>query len=102
MASTLNITPPALVGGVSFIVLQMTVVTDGVTVSDQYFNFHANDFSTIYDTLSPNMAVLHLGNQHSFTMSNGDYSIINYNGSVEADVVSAVLQITGAVAVFTT
>ena len=100
--ATLNITPPALVGGVSFIVLQMTVVTDGVTVSDQYFNFHANDFSTIYDTLSRNMAVLHLGNQHSFTMSNGDYSIINYNGSVEADVVSAVLQITGAVAVFTT
>ena len=102
MATTLNITPPALVGGVSFIVLQMTIVTDGVTVSDQYFNFHANDFSTIYDTLSPNMAVLHLGNQHSFTMSNGDYSIINYGGALQADVVTAVGQIIGGIAPFTT
>lgn len=102
MATVLNITPPALVGGVSFIVLQMTIVTDGVTVSDQYFNFHANDFSTIYDTLSPNMAVLHLGNQHSFTMSNGDFNTINYNGALQADVVSAVGQIIGGIAPFTT
>lgn len=102
MATTLNITPPALVGGVSFIVLQMTVITDGVTVSDQYFNFHANDFSTIYDTLSPNMAVLHLGCQHTFTMSNGDYSVINYNGALQADVVSAVVEILGGIVPFTT
>ena len=102
MATVLNITPPALVGGVSFIVLRMTIVSDGVTVSDQYFNFHANDFSTIYDTLSPNMAVLHMGNQHTFTMSNGDYSAINYNGSLQADVVTAVGQILGAIAPFTT
>ncbi len=102
MATVLNITPPALVGGVSFIVLQMTVITDGVTVSDQYFNFHANDFSTVYDTLSPNMAVLHLGCQHTFTMSNGDYNIINYNGSLQADVVAAVGQIIGGIAPFTT
>lgn len=102
MATVLNITPPALVGGVSFIVLQMTVITDGVTVSDQYFNFHANDLSTVYDTLAPNMAVLHLGCQHTFTMSNGDYNIINYNGSLQADVVAAVLEIVGGVAPFTT
>lgn len=102
MATVLNITPPALVGGVSFIVLRMTIVSDGVTVSDQYFNFHANDFSTIYDTLSPNMAVLHLGNQHSFTMSNGDFNTINYNGALQADVVSAVGQIIGGIAPFTT
>ena len=102
MATVLNITPPALVGGVSFIVLRMTIVTDGVTVSDQYFNFHANDLSTIYDTLSPNMAVLHLGCQHTFTMSNGDFSVINYNGALQADVVAAVSQIVGAVAAFTT
>jgi len=102
MATVLNITPPALVGGVSFIVLRMTIVSDGVTVSDQYFNFHANDFSTIYDTLSPNMAVLHLGNQHSFTMSNGDFNTINYNGALQADVVSAVGQIVAGIAPFTT
>ena len=100
--ATLNITPPALVGGVSFIVLRFTVVDSGVTVSDQYFNFHANDLSVIYDTVNPNMAVLHLGNQHSFTMSNGDYNIINYNGSLQADVVAAVGQIIGGVAPFTT
>ena len=102
MATVLNITPPALIGGVSFIVLRMTIVTDGVTVSDQYFNFHANDLSTIYDTLSPNMAVLHLGNQHSFTMSNGDFNTINYNGALQADVVSAVGQIVAGIAPFTT
>ena len=102
MATVLNITPPALVGGVSFIVLRMTIVTDGVTVSDQYFNFHANDLSTIYDTLSPNMAVLHLGNQHSFTMSNGDFSIINYGGVLQADVVTAVANIVAGIAPFTT
>jgi len=102
MATVLNITPPALVGGVSFIVLRMTIVSDGVTVSDSYYNFHANDFSTIYDTLSPNMAVLHLGNQHSFTMSNGDFNTINYNGALQADVVSAVGQIIGGIAPFTT
>ena len=102
MATVLNITPPALVGGVSFIVLQMTIIEDGVTVSDSYYNFHANDFSTIYDTLSPNMAVLHLGNQHSFTMSNGDFNTINYNGALQADVVSAVGQIIGGIAPFTT
>lgn len=100
--ATLNITPPALVGGVSFIVLRFTVVDSGVTVSDQYFNFHANDLSVIYDTINPNMAVLHLGNQHTFTMSNGDYSAINYNGSLQADVVTAVGQIIGAIAPFTT
>ena len=102
MATVLNITPPALVGGVSFIVLRMTIVSDGVTVSDQYFNFHANDLSTIYDTLSPNMAVLHLGNQHSFTMSNGDFGVINYNGALQADVVTAVGNIVAGIAPFTT
>lgn len=102
MANTLNIAAPALVGGVSFIVLQMTIIEDGVTVSDQYFNFHANDFSTVYDTLSPNMAVLHLGCQHTFTMSNGDYNIINYNGSLQADVVTAVANIVAGIAPFTT
>lgn len=102
MATVLNITPPALVGGVSFIVLRMTIVSDGVTVSDQYFNFHANDFSTIYDTLSPNMAVLHLGNQHTFTMSNGDFGVINYNGALQADVVTAVGNIVAGIAPFTT
>ena len=102
MATVLNITPPALVGGVSFIVLRLTIVTDGTTVSDTYYNFHANDFATIYDTASPNMAVLHMGNQHTFTMSNGDYNIINYNGSLQADVVAAVGQIVGGIAPFTT
>ena len=102
MATVLNITPPALVGGVSFIVLQMTIIEDGVTVSDSYYNFHANDFSTIYDTLSPNMAVLHLGNQHTFTMSNGDFGVINYNGALQADVVTAVGNIVGGIAPFTT
>lgn len=100
--ATLNITPPSLVGGVSFIVIQFTVIDNGTTVSDQYFNFHANDLSVIYDTINPNMAVLHLGNQHSFTMSNGDYNIVNYNGSLQADVVAAVGQIIGGVAPFTT
>ena len=102
MATVLNITPPALVGGVSFIVLRFTVVDSGVTVSDTYYNFRANDFATIYDTASPNMAVLHMGNHHTFTMSNGDYSAINYNGSLQADVVTAVGQILGAIAPFTT
>ncbi len=96
--ATLQIRSATLLGGTSYINLQFTVVDNGVTISDQYFNFYANDLSVIYDLEAPNIAVLHLGNQHTFTMSNADYNVITFNGAVQADVVTAVQTIIGDVA----
>lgn len=103
MANTLTIAAPSSIGGsASFIALRFTVTSGATTISDTYYNFHANDFSTVYDTSSPNVAVMQFGGNHVFTMSNGDYSTIIYAGTPQANIITAASSIVNDVAVFTT
>ena len=103
MANTLTIAAPSSIGGsASFIALRFTVTNGATTISDTYYNFHANDFSTVYDNSSPNVAVMQLGSNHVFTMSNGDYGTIIYAGSTQATIVAAASAVVSAVAAFTT
>ena len=103
MANTLTIAAPSSIGGsASFITLRFTVTSGATTISDTYYNFHANDFSNVYDFSTPNVAVLHLGSSHVFTMSNGDYSTIVYDGSTQATIATAAAAVVSGVASFTT
>lgn len=103
MANTLTIAAPSSIGGsASFIALRFTVTSGATTISDTYYNFHANNFSAVYDNSSPNVAVLQLGEHHVLTMSNGDYSTIVYDGSTQATIIAAAVSIVAAIAPFTT
>jgi len=103
MANTLTIAAPSALGGsASFVALRFTVTNGATTISDTYYNFHANHFSTVYDNSSPNVAVLQLGENHVFTMSNGDYGAIIYDGSTQSSVVASAASVVSAIAPFTT
>ena len=103
MANTLTIAAPSNIGGsTSYLELRFTVTSGATTISDTYYYFHANDFGSVYDTSSPNMAVLQLGANHVFTMTNGDYGSIIYGGVAQTNVVAAALSIVTAIAPFTT
>lgn len=103
MATNLAITGAAAINGAaSFIRLRFLITSGATTISDTYYNFHANHFACIYDSSAPNICVLHMGEQHVLTLSNGDFSTITYDGSGQADVITAAFAIVTGVAPFTT
>ena len=103
MANTLTISAPTVVGGsASFISINFKVTDGATTLSDTFYYFHANTLSTVYDNSAVNIAVLYFGPQHIVTMSNGDYATIIYDGTPQANVVTAAASVVAAIAPFTT
>lgn len=80
MANRIVIGGANLIGGASYVQVQIQSYDDGVLISDKYVSFNANDFECIYDNQSPNSVVMHFGIHHTVNISNADYSEFYYIG----------------------
>lgn len=102
MAKALTIYKAVLLGGTSFVQYRFVVTEGATTLKDEYYNFSANMFSCVYDNEAPNMAVLHLGLNHTYTLSNGLYATITFDGTPYSDEVSLTAAFVNDIAAYTT
>lgn len=64
----------------AMLTVQVDIVENGTTLSSRFYTFHNSQFSAYLDEYTQTIASIHFG-AHVLTISNGDYTSFNYNGS---------------------
>ena len=101
MANRIVIGAANLLGGASYVQVQIQTFENGVATSERYVSFNANNFECVYDNEQPNIAVLHFGSSHTVTISNADYQEFYFGGLVKASPVALAADVLGDIAGFT-
>ena len=98
MGKTINITAPGVLDAGSLIQLAVIITEGSTTISERWYSFDIREFSSIYDSYTPNIGVINFGNKQALTLSNGDYTTVKYDGSTATDIAALVSQLTAAMA----
>ena len=102
MAKSIDFSVATQIGLGSFVQVQVVLQENGVTYSEQYYNFSANTFSAVYDNSAPNVAVFHFGSEHTLSVTNGDYATYTLAGFPQASPVALAAAVITDIAQYTT
>lgn len=81
MAKTINILAPSQgFTNQALLTVQVEIREDGSLISNRFYTFDATQFSAYIDVEATTIANVHFG-EHSLSISNGEYTSFNYNGS---------------------
>ena len=101
MANRIVIGAASLLGGSSYLQIQVQSLENGVLQTDKYISFNANEFECIYDNQQPNIVVFHFGRNHTVTVSNADYQEFYQVGVSKATPVALAVAVLGDIAGYT-
>lgn len=98
MSQTINILAPELgFGTFGMAKCQVEITEDGTPVSSRLYYFNINEFSAYIDSVNTNYGSIHFG-QHPITLSNGTFTVVQYNGATKSSPNEAVYELAEAVA----
>ena len=100
MANRIVIGTANLLGGSSYLQIQVQSSENGVLQTDKYISFNANDFECIYDNQQPNIVVFHFGRNHTVTVSNADYQEFYQVGDSKATPVALAVAVLNDIATY--
>ena len=98
MANRIVIGTANLLGGSSYLQIQVQSLENGVLQTDKYISFNANDFECIYDNQQPNIVVFHFGRNHTITVSNAAYQEFYYVGVAKSSPLDLAITVIGDIA----
>ena len=101
MARTINFAAPELGFGTFGIAKCQVEILDGITpTSTRVYFFNISEFCAFVDATAAKYASVHFG-QHVVNLSNGDYDVIKYDGTIKSSPYSAIADLAEAVAQLT-
>lgn len=102
MAKSIDISVATQLATGSYIQVSVSIQENGVSTALPNYSFNANDFTCVYDSLQPNIAVFHFGANHTLSVSNGDYSVFSWGGTPQASPVALAAAVVTDIAQYTT
>jgi hypothetical protein len=81
MGKAINVlTPTQGFTNTEIITVQVNITEGSTTLSSRFYTFHNSQFCAYLDDYTQTIASIHFG-EHVLTISNGDFTSFNYNGS---------------------
>ena len=102
MAKSIDISVATQLATGSYIQVSVSIQENGVSTALPNYSFNANDFTCVYDSLQPNIAVFHFGANHTLSVSNGDYSVFSWGGTSKTSVIDLAAAVVTDIAQYTT